>query len=418
MKCTTVLLFVILFLCQDVSLFAQSEGWQRENSGTLSYLPTIWFATKDTGWVTDVNRGLLGTFDGGDTWTIINPSPTYNLRFIDEQTGYVALASGGLLKTSDGGKSGQLVTIPFGPTILQLFGMDTLRMYKSPVSQFAGSNDGGKTWNNPSINYMDGGMYFLTSQIGFGCGTQTIWSQGPPPPLGHKGEKAGHFEYTTDGGTSWHEKFTGVQEDLGNLFAVSDSTIFISGSKGSILHTSDAGNNWDTSFVGDDYYEKIFFINPYIGYAFGATGTIVRTENGGKTWLHQSSTVTTGLRNAIFVDSLHGWACGDQGTIIHTNNGGFASGTVQQNKTDFQVQVFPNPTPGLVTIQYSLLSATTVSFIFTDARGAIVGSIPPQIQNSGLHQTPFDGSSLSNGVYYFQLSTSLGSYNGQVTIER
>ncbi|MBS1904909.1 MAG: T9SS type A sorting domain-containing protein [Bacteroidetes bacterium] len=110
-------------------------------------------------------------------------------------------------------------------------------------------------------------------------------------------------------------------------------------------------------------------------------------------------------------------ACAD-GNIYRTTTGGLPSGVPPQPMIDLSVQVYPNPTPGASTIQYVLPSATTVSCTFTDARGVIVSSTAPQIQDAGTHTQPFDGTLLPNGVYYFTLSTTQGRATGSITVQR
>ncbi|MBS1904878.1 MAG: T9SS type A sorting domain-containing protein [Bacteroidetes bacterium] len=104
--------------------------------------------------------------------------------------------------------------------------------------------------------------------------------------------------------------------------------------------------------------------------------------------------------------------------IYRTTTGGLPSGVPQQPMIDLSVQVYPNPTPGASTIQYVLPSATTVSFTFTDARGVIVSSTAPQLQDVGTHTQPFDATLLPNGVYYFTLSTTQGRATGSITVQR
>ena len=53
-----------------------------------------------------------------------------------------------------------------------------------------------------------------------------------------------------------------------------------------------------------------------------ASGTILRTTNGGTTWTSQSSGTTNYLYGVSFTDANTGTAVGWNGTIIRTTNGG------------------------------------------------------------------------------------------------
>lgn len=52
------------------------------------------------------------------------------------------------------------------------------------------------------------------------------------------------------------------------------------------------------------------------------TGTILKTADGGDSWITQQVPIDADLRDIHFTGMLHGWAVGDSGTILHTNDGG------------------------------------------------------------------------------------------------
>jgi photosystem II stability/assembly factor-like uncharacterized protein len=66
----------------------------------------------------------------------------------------------------------------------------------------------------------------------------------------------------------------------------------------------------------------VSFTDADTGTAVGQNGTIVRTTNGGTTWVEQDSGTTNNLAGVSFVDANTGWAAGSNGTILHTKNGG------------------------------------------------------------------------------------------------
>ncbi len=61
-----------------------------------------------------------------------------------------------------------------------------------------------------------------------------------------------------------------------------------------------------------------------VGTAVGFNGTIIRTENGGKTWQAQTSGTTETLGDIVFPTPATGTAVGAKGTILRTTNGGIA----------------------------------------------------------------------------------------------
>ena len=54
----------------------------------------------------------------------------------------------------------------------------------------------------------------------------------------------------------------------------------------------------------------------------GREGTIVRTTNGGATWVAQDSGTTSWLNGVSMTDENTGTAVGDEGTILRTTDGG------------------------------------------------------------------------------------------------
>src|SRR5947207_968532 len=58
------------------------------------------------------------------------------------------------------------------------------------------------------------------------------------------------------------------------------------------------------------------------GTAVGGYGTILRTTDGGRHWIIQSSGTTNWLYGVSFVDANSGTAVGNNGTIIRTTDGG------------------------------------------------------------------------------------------------
>jgi photosystem II stability/assembly factor-like uncharacterized protein len=61
---------------------------------------------------------------------------------------------------------------------------------------------------------------------------------------------------------------------------------------------------------GDATLRDVFFLNHDLGWAAGDHGTILRTENGGRSWTLAATPTTYSLRSIQFVDEMNGWAAG------------------------------------------------------------------------------------------------------------
>ena len=69
------------------------------------------------------------------------------------------------------------------------------------------------------------------------------------------------------------------------------------------------------------------FLDASTGWAVGIGGTILKTTDGGENWASQNSGTNFNLWGVDFVDANHGWAVGDYGTVLHTSDGGETWGT-------------------------------------------------------------------------------------------
>ncbi len=107
---------------------------------------------------------------------------------------------------------------------------------------------------------------------------------------------------------------------------------------------------WDTlsSGVFTDL-KDIHFLNRDTGYAVGSQGGIIKTINGGVSWLQQNSGINPTIRGVYFVTPNYGFACADSGRILKTLDGGM--NWIQQNSGTVNNLIdvhFASPKMGLV----------------------------------------------------------------------
>ncbi|RJQ53836.1 MAG: hypothetical protein C4521_06665 [Actinobacteria bacterium] len=72
---------------------------------------------------------------------------------------------------------------------------------------------------------------------------------------------------------------------------------------------------------GNSVYDTVF-TSPTRGWAVGAAGTALHTEDGGAHWTSDYSGTGEHLYAADFVNDNKGWAVGSRGVIVHTDDGG------------------------------------------------------------------------------------------------
>ena len=97
------------------------------------------------------------------------------------------------------------------------------------------------------------------------------------------------------------------------------------GDGGTLLETFDDAS-WEVRKITDHDLFAVSCIDNEVGWAVGAQGKVLHTEDGGWSWPAQVSGVTTTLRAVSFAftddDAQVGLAAGDDGTLIATQDGG------------------------------------------------------------------------------------------------
>lgn len=111
-------------------------------------------------------------------------------------------------------------------------------------------------------------------------------------------------------------------EDLLGLFCFEPRGWAV-GTHGVVLLTMD-GRHWTASSSGVDVtLRSVAFASPAMGLAVGDGGTMLRSLDGGLTWMPISSGTTEALRAVDFADNGEdAWITGDAGTLLVSDDGG------------------------------------------------------------------------------------------------
>ena len=111
--------------------------------------------------------------------------------------------------------------------------------------------------------------------------------------------------------------------DLYTVHFIDQQTGWTVGYHGTILKTINGGQTWVTQTSGtSSNLVGVIFVDHQTGWAAGHDGVILKTTNGGQTWAKQLSGTTKHLNYITFIDPQTGWVAGDQGTILKTTDGG------------------------------------------------------------------------------------------------
>ena len=240
-----------------------------------------------------------------------------DVYFMDNQNGLVVGNGGLMLKTSDGGKTWEKVEVDMRPP---------------GAGQRPGGGGGG-----PPAGFGRGGpaplynIYFINENVGYITGGR------------------GTILKTEDGGKTWARKMArsdtpgrggrpgGIRANLMGIQMINETTGFIAGSENTILKTTDGGETWigssERARVGEtrNNLENILFVSPTTGWVIGSFGTLLHTTDGGENWEKRDPGFDNNLFGIHFLDENTGWICGQEGLILHTTDGG---ATWNQQKTE------------------------------------------------------------------------------------
>jgi len=282
---------LFFFLLVTQICFAQ---WYQQTSGTTANLNAVQFIDANNGCAVGDSGIILKTASGGLSWLMQETNLVYQLRsvcFVDINNGWAVGENGTILNTSDGGLNW--------------------------IMQTSGVTD----------NLNDIAFAELNNGLAVG--------------------ENGRILKTTNGGSNWSSQTIGATISLYGVCLVDISNGWIVGDNSTTGHpkevirrTTNGGNTWIVQSSPNNYEEEllydVYFTNLNTGWVVGRNhdgtnpwGEILKTTNGGSTWIAQSCPTQSELSSVYFIDSNNGWATtserwygGIKGHVLKTTNGG------------------------------------------------------------------------------------------------
>jgi photosystem II stability/assembly factor-like uncharacterized protein len=243
----------------------------------------------------------------------------YDLDFVDENYGWVVGYAQRIYKTTDGGASwSRQKTGAFNEVYLDVCFLDTLEGWVAGMpGAVYHTTDGGASWTGQPTSGSIGWIYdvfFVDSLNGWIAGQN------------------GGMEYTGDGGQTWSVVSTGTTENLYGLWFTSPTRGWACGASGTILFWD--GMSWSPQVSGaTDFLRDLSFVSDNTGWAAGADRVLLKTVDGGQTWVPQPVPDRRNpyLTDVCFIDSSEGWVSEYDGAVLHTTDSG-ASWDVQHTE--------------------------------------------------------------------------------------
>jgi len=236
-----------------------------------------------------------------------------------------------------------------------------------------------------------------------------------------------------------------------------------------VLFTDDGGATWQTRYRSDSlgsWSWKIAFPDRRHGFASierqgRSEGLIVKSVDGGKTWVEKKFAAQSDLQGIGFADSARGWAGSHYASYV-TDDGGeswkpfaFHAGRDAVNRirmlrpglgyalgsTVFKYSEAPpangiarsgalparaaaviRPAPatfrGSAEIRYRLSRPAWVALEVFDGRGRRVRAARPVYRRAGEHAAVLDAAGLAPGPYLYRLSLGGETFSGETRVRR
>jgi photosystem II stability/assembly factor-like uncharacterized protein len=127
---------------------------------------------------------------------------------------------------------------------------------------------------------------------------------------------------TSDQGKTWQFVTLPPETLYRGLIFLDARRAFIVGDAGTLLASEDGGKTWaPRKLPSTDNLADITFVGES-GWIVTHSGMVLHTSDGGRTWARQETKLAQGLASVFFSDAKNGWAVGWIGVVIRTKDGG------------------------------------------------------------------------------------------------
>jgi photosystem II stability/assembly factor-like uncharacterized protein len=376
---------------------------------------------------------LISTSDSGKTWTtqVILDSMTFEdvkylsatkviagakSRYFDTTT----TEQGAIALSDDGGATWSITYFPMRLGKLSILNDSTIIVVAHAVlsanqySNYIISRDYGISWtvlpsNFPNEEITD--LLFMNDSIGFAS------------------SRTGRLLKTVNQGISWDSiplPWSG-RTSIENLSSPDSINLFFNGDEASwqvVYHSPDLGVTWARigQFQNVQSLTKAEFITDSIGFYVGSY--LIKTYDQGASWIYTSvkGTSYTPFTTCIqFFDEnliyLGGW-----NSFLRTNNGGdstFLTGITSNTSIAPQYEVYPNPTKGIVNIQFvEGLDRVEVYDIAGKLLEDFVDFDSAQSDKSTERVNKINLTNYENGIYFLKLTIKSGKVYSKKVIKQ
>jgi len=124
----------------------------------------------------------------------------------------------------------------------------------------------------------------------------------------------GTIVHTSDGGNNWALQNCGVTNDIARIDFLDSLHGWAASSTGEILRTNDAGANWMHVHLSGSFI-FIHFYDTLQGITANSLGVIYNTHDGGQNWVAQPGTAPSSLISIFVLDTMTAWSTISSGVL-------------------------------------------------------------------------------------------------------
>lgn len=310
---------------------AHPEGWKLPGADLYGV-----YAQGDTVWAVGYWGTVLRSTDGGETWTH-TATPTretlFSVSFADAQHGWAVGANGALLRSTDGGVSWEEQSATrvdtFGersPVDVHLFGVAAVSANEAWTVGDYGlvlHTRDGSSWEQVTLSEEvfadDNLLERIFNAVDFS-----------DPRHGWIAGEFGTTLRTNDGGKTWVGDRTLVDTPndiyLYDISAIDGERAAISGLAGTVLTTQDGGQTWEPQRTGSSAgLFGVSWTDGRGGAAVGDRGEIFTREANPGRWIRpEQPRLFNWLADVDHADPNRIFAVGEKGLILRSEDGGLS----------------------------------------------------------------------------------------------